>query len=60
MWRNVSDQILDGVNPEEEKKKKEGEDKPKSREEVIDETVAQCKLHRFDNERKEFYFYETN
>jgi hypothetical protein len=38
---------LDGVNPEEEKKKKEGEEKsaqPKSREEVIDETVAQCKL----------------
>lgn len=43
-----SDQILDGVNPEEEKKKKEGEEKsaqPKSREEVIDETVAQCKLN---------------
>ena len=57
---NFSDQILDGVNPEEEKKKKEGEEKPKSREEVIDETVAQCKLHRSDNERKEFYFLQTN
>ena len=44
-----SDQILDGVNPEEEKKKKEGEEKSgqqKSREEVIDETLAQGKLSK--------------
>ena len=44
-----SDQILDGVNPEEEKKKKEGEEKSgqqKSREEVIDETLAQGKLNK--------------
>ena len=37
------DQILDGVNPDEDKKK-DPEEKPKSRDEVIDETVAQCKL----------------
>jgi hypothetical protein len=38
---SISDQILDGVNPEEDKKENK---QPKSREEVIDETVAQCKL----------------
>lgn len=43
-----SDQILDGVSTDEDKQKKEADeksnDKQKSREEVIDETVAQCKL----------------